>query len=101
MDDGQCAQLDPRLRELLDTYARSQDREPDTTWHDRVMELPGLSSDELSRLHGTLIARGWVDVRVGPDILDGAGRLQSCYRLLPAGREAIRSVQGAPLDFWV
>src|SRR4051794_7397053 len=54
----------PRLQQLLAHYAEAGavDRE---VWQDRVMALDGVAPRDLSRLHGELIAYGWVEQNTG------------------------------------
>lgn len=90
---------DPRPRrhagalfQLLAHYAEAgiADR---AAWHDRVMELEGLSPRELARLHGDLIARGWVEQNTGFTEVLGAGEVPRCYRVTAAGLRAFKEGQ--------
>jgi hypothetical protein len=69
------------LMNLLERYAESGavDRE---AWHGRVPEVEGLSARELSRLHGELIAQGWVE--------QNTGVTPACYRVTLQGLRAYR-----------
>jgi hypothetical protein len=71
----------PDLVRLLTHYARAEDRE---AWQGRVTELDGCTAAELVRLHGELIAGGWVEQNTG------AARAE--YRAMPAGVRAVRAV---------
>lgn len=78
------------LRELLEQYRQKQFERPDAEWHDRVMELGTLTTTELSKLHGLLLANGWVDTRVTADAFATAGKLADCYKVTRDGLTALR-----------
>ena len=80
------------LLRLLGHYADlgAKDRE---AWQDRVMSLEGVSPRELSRLHGELIACGWLEQNTGLTPGVKAGAVPGCYRVTPAGLRALRQVR--------
>lgn len=80
----------PKLGRLLLAYAELKKAQPDAEWHDRIMELTDVTSDELNRLHGLLLASGWIETRVHGDSFRQAGRLEACYRLTSDGAAALR-----------
>jgi hypothetical protein len=94
-DEMDQLRASPELFALLAHYAdrAGEDRQ---AWQDRVMEQEGLAPRELSRLHGELIASGWLEQNTG---LAGAraGAVTGCYRATPAGRRAVkgRRAEGA------
>jgi hypothetical protein len=47
---------------------------------------------DLTRWHGALLAAAWVEVNVGTPPTISAGRVPECYRLTPAGRQALRRI---------
>jgi hypothetical protein len=59
-------------------------------WQDRVTELDGLAARDLVRLHGELLAYGWVEQNTGQaqDVRRGAA--PACYRITPAGLRALK-----------
>ncbi len=67
---------------LLAAYAAAQLRGPDS-WCERLYEWEELSPAELSRLHGQLMAQGWIDV----EIADRNVGLR--YQLTTAGKRAL------------
>jgi hypothetical protein len=77
------------LFRLLTHYAGlgAEDRE---TWRDRVMEQAPVAPRELSRLHGELIAQGWVEQNTGLTPVLRAGCVSACYRVTSAGLKAYR-----------
>jgi hypothetical protein len=78
-----------RLFGLLEHYyGRAGDDR--TKWVDRLTELPDGAAAELTRLHGALLAAAWIELNVGTAKTDGAGRVAECYRLTPAGRQALK-----------
>ena len=74
------------LRRLLCHYAQlgTADRE---SWQGRVMELDDLPPRDLSRLHGELLAQGWVELN--------AGATPACYRVTLPGLRAYRGAEQA------
>lgn len=74
---------------LLAHYADlgARDRE---TWQDRVMSLAGVAAKELSRLHGELIAYGWVEQNTGTTPVLKPGVAACCYRITSAGLKTFR-----------
>lgn len=81
---------DPRLHGLLLTYSKMKKQKPDADWHDRIMEMDGVSEEELNKLHGLLLASGWMETRVHGDAFRTAGKLEACYRITPDGNAALR-----------
>jgi hypothetical protein len=59
-DDMQRLRDNPRLTELLSHYIELGN--PDRSlWQQRLMEMDGIDSKELSRMHGELIAWDWIE----------------------------------------
>jgi hypothetical protein len=71
----------PHLLELLSHYAclGAENRE---TWQGRLMHLEGVEPAALVKLHGELLAFGWVD--------QNTGQVPICYRITLAGLRAMR-----------
>ena len=88
-DEMQRLRDDPHLRELLARYveAGAEDRE---AWQDRVMALEGAEARDVARLHGELIAYGWVEQNTGATDILRPGVAACCYRATAAGRRALR-----------
>ena len=88
----------PRLREcealarLLTHYADlgAADRE---AWQDRRMDLEGVEPRELVRLHGQLIACGWLEQNTGATRVLRPGAVAACYRVTAAGLRALRQAR--------
>ena len=88
----------PRLRQsealgrLLTHYADlgAADRE---AWLDRRMGLEGAEPRELVRLHGQLIACGWVEQNTGATRVLRPGAVAACYRVTAAGLRALRQAR--------
>ena len=94
----------PRLRQsealarLLTHYADlgAADRE---AWQDRRMGLEGVEPRELVRLHGQLIACGWLEQNTGATPMLKAGVVAACYRVTAAGLRALRQARdGDPVE---
>jgi hypothetical protein len=82
-------------RELFDLLAHyaalgGADRE---VWQDRLAELEGIEPRQLVKLHGELLAYGWVEQNTGltPVLKQGAAPL--CYRATPAGIRAVKQAR--------
>ena len=71
----------------FELYANAGLDNPDA-WQIRIMTLDGTDERSLSRLHGRLIAAGWIEFNIA------AARAKSetmrCYRITAAGRRALR-----------
>lgn len=83
-----------RLREtkelfvLLSHYAElaAADRQ---AWQDRLEKQEGATSRELVRLHGELLAYGWLEQNTGATPVLRSGAAPACYRITSAGRKAL------------
>ena len=92
-DDVQRLQEMPSLRALLTHYAvfGKEDRQ---VWQDRVEEFEGATGRELTRLHGELLAYGWVEQNTGITPA-GKGLAPGCYRITNGGLRALRQAAAA------
>ena len=75
---------DEKLKELLAHYALLGEPLPET-WHPRHALVAGIDQLGLVRLHGALIAFGWIEQNTG-----GPG---CSYRITAAGRRALKRVR--------
>ena len=82
----------PELCELLTHYAEvaSADR---LAWQDRRAELGELGPRELVRLHGELLAYGWLEQNTGATPVLRGGPARQCYRVTPAGLRALKQAR--------
>ncbi len=87
---GECAPL----QMLLAHYAErgKPDRE---AWQDRLNGLEGQQSREMIRLHGELLAYGWIEQNTGvtPTPMPKDGGAPACYRVTSTGLRALRQVR--------
>jgi hypothetical protein len=83
-----------RLFKLLTHYGRAAQTGRDA-WHDRLMEFEGLSAKELSRLHGELLAHGWLEHNPDAVSCSRRGAVPACYRTTEAGLRAILHAQSS------
>ena len=92
LDEVQRLKKNQHLLQLLDHYARvgAADR---NAWQDRRMELAGADANELSRLHGQLLAFGWVEQNTGVITLVQSAACPQSYRMTAAGRRALQSAR--------
>ena len=88
-DEFQRLRETQSLLQLLNHYAEpgARDRE---TWQDRLMELEGVGARELSRLHGELIAYGWLEQNTGTTPVLKPGVAACCYRITSAGLKTFK-----------
>ncbi len=75
---------DTLLVQLLECYGEPALVERET-WRERVGDLQGATARELSRLHGELIAQGWIE--------QNTGVTPACYRVTVQGLRAYRKVR--------
>lgn len=61
-------------------------------WHDRYAGLPGATHRELVRLHGELLAFGWIEQNTGSTVASLAGGAGACYRATSAGLKALKQL---------
>jgi hypothetical protein len=80
------------LGRLLTHYADlgAADRE---AWQDRRMDLEGVEPRDLVRLHGQLLARGWLEQNTGATPGLKPGVVAACYRVTAAGLRALRQAR--------
>jgi hypothetical protein len=83
---------DGHLLDLLTHYAEAgaADRE---AWQDRVMQWEGVQPRELARLHGELIAYGWLEQNTGVTAVLKPGVAAACYRITSAGLRALKQAR--------
>ncbi len=85
-----------RLRETKPLYALLElyhersggDRQ---AWQERIPEIEGIGGRDLVRLHGELLAYGWIEQNTG--VTAPGGGVIACYRLTPAGVRALRQAR--------
>jgi hypothetical protein len=79
---------------LLAHYA-ALDRQ---AWHDRRMEMDGVEPSRLARLHGELLANGWLEQNTGLTPVLRAGAAPACYRATAAGLRALKEAKEEGFD---
>ena len=87
-----------RLREgkdlvaLLCHYAAlgAADRQ---AWQDRLAEMDGVEARQLIRLHGELLAYGWLEQNTGLTPVLRRGVAPACYRITTAGLRALKQLR--------
>ncbi|HWG47617.1 MAG TPA: hypothetical protein VN688_32940 [Gemmataceae bacterium] len=62
-------------------------------WQDRLAEMEGVSPRELVKLHGELLAYGWLEQNTGLTPVLRPGAAASCYRITTAGIRALKQVR--------
>lgn len=87
----------PDLFTLLTHYAdlAAPDRQ---VWQDRRMALGECEPKQMHRLHGELIAHGWLELNI--DALPPAkpGEVPGCYRVTREGLRALKQVNAGEID---
>jgi hypothetical protein len=87
----------PELFALLGHYAELT-RPDRQAWHDRRMDLDGCEAKQLTRLHGELIAYGWLEQNTGVVPAARKGEAPGCYRATRTGIKALEQVRSGELD---
>jgi hypothetical protein len=80
------------LSALLAYYAELA-RPDRQVWQDRIQELHGVEARELIKLHGELIAYGWLEQNTGATPVLKPGSAPACYRITPAGLRALKQLR--------
>jgi hypothetical protein len=85
------------LFSLLSHYAElaAPDRH---VWQDRRMRQDECTARDLTRLHGELIAYGWVEQNSGVVPALRADEAPGCYRITTAGLRALKQVRAGEVD---
>jgi hypothetical protein len=85
------------LLTLLTHYAglAAPDRQ---VWHDRLMRLDGCDARQITRLHGELIAHGWLELDVASVPRPQAGAVPGCYRVTREGLRALKQIAAGEVD---
>jgi hypothetical protein len=80
------------LCELLDHYRQlaGPDRQ---AWQDRLSEMNGVAARDLVKLHGELLAYGWIEQNTGTIPTAQPGAAPGCYRITTAGIRALKQLQ--------
>lgn len=87
-----------RLRDVKELFALlthyqqlgESDRQ---VWQDRLTELNGVGTRELVKLHGELLAYGWLEQNTGLTPVLRPGAAANCYRITTAGIRALKQVR--------
>jgi hypothetical protein len=87
-----------RLREVKELSALLEHYrevcEPDRQmWQDRLVEMEGVETRQLVKLHGELLAYGWLEQNTGVTPVLRVGAAASCYRITPAGIRALKQAR--------
>jgi hypothetical protein len=87
----------PSLFELLSHYAglATPDRQ---AWQDRQMQQDDCDPRDMIRLHGELIAHGWMEQNTGLAPLLRKDAVPACYRVTTAGIRALKQVKAGEVD---
>ena len=79
---------------LLAHYATAGEANREA-WLDRPMAWDDLDGRALAKLHGLLVAEGWLEINLDSSTPRREGAVASCYRVTPAGLRALRQVDTA------
>jgi hypothetical protein len=88
-DEIQRLRETPELFQLLSSYASAGVADPEA-WQDRIIVLDGADPKSLTKLHGELIAFGWIDQNTGNYSIGEVGAVRNCYRVTAAGKRALK-----------
>jgi hypothetical protein len=80
------------LARLLTHYAEraAGDRQ---AWQDRLAEMDGVDARDLVKLHGELLAFGWLEQNTGLTPVLRHGAAASCYRITTGGIRALKELR--------
>jgi hypothetical protein len=83
------------VKELYDllTYYQERGAADRQVWQDRLAEMAGIAPRELVKLHGELLAYGWLEQNTGLTPVLRVGSAASCYRITTAGIKALKQVR--------
>jgi hypothetical protein len=92
LDEMDRLRVEKALYALLSHYAAlgAQDRQ---VWQDRFLEMEGVETRQLVRLHGELLAYGWLEQNTGLTPVLRRGEAPACYRVATAGLRALKQVR--------
>jgi hypothetical protein len=62
-------------------------------WQDRLLQMEGVEARELVKLHGELLAYGWLEQNTGATPVLKQGAAPGCYRITTAGVRALKQVR--------
>jgi len=87
-----------RLRDMKELFvllahyqqAGAADRQ---AWQDRLAEMEGVEPRQLVKLHGELLAYGWLEQNTGVTPVLRGGAAANCYRITTAGIRALKQVR--------
>jgi len=93
LDFAKCLRENAHLLSLLSHYAQlgTEDR---TIWQDRLMQMEGIDSKQMTVLHGELIAFDWIEQNTGHAVGRPDGTISGCYRITLNGLREFRRVHG-------
>ena len=80
------------LFDLLAHYAAAGGADRDV-WQDRLPEMKSVEPRQLVRLHGELLAYGWIEQNTGLTPVLKLGSAPLCYRVTPAGQRAVKQAR--------
>jgi hypothetical protein len=60
--------------------------------------MEGVEARQLVKLHGELLAYGWLEQNTGLTPVLRAGAAANCYRITPAGLRALKQVRTAEVQ---
>lgn len=90
MSESQGTDLIKNL--LMRYYKPSADER--LIWQARVMELDGATSNEITKMHGELLAQGWIEQNLESILCKESGSfLHSSYRITSSGVRTTKGLQ--------
>ncbi len=97
LDERELLRTNAHLRALLEHYAQGAELDREA-WKDRVMARDGLDAGALVRLHGVLIAHGWLEQNTGVIPALRSGSVLGCYRVTTVGHRVLKWLKANDLD---
>jgi hypothetical protein len=96
-DEMERLQEGKELHTLLLHYRRAGEADRQA-WQDRLAEMDGVEPRQLVKLHGELLAYGWLDLNTGLTRVLRAGAAASCYRITSAGLRALKQLRARQVE---
>lgn len=91
-DELERLRVSSELLALLEYYVLGGDADR-TVWVDRISDIHGVDGRALTRLHGELIAYGWLEINLDPAGPRKPDTVVGCYRATKEGAKAHRETQ--------
>jgi hypothetical protein len=92
-----------RLRDVKELFAllthyQQAGQADRQAWQDRLAEMEDVEPRQLVKLHGELLAYGWLEQNTGATPALHGGAAASCYRITTAGIRALKQARAQEMQ---